>query len=259
LEGNTAFQSGDGPLVRWAYRDSSMRSYYLTSFTREKARRGPFYFFVASGDTLKELDRGPDLLLQVAFSMIISDQPEGARDALELHAEGDPANRRADYWLTWARWACGDRLAALESLRRAGIEPISRTATERPRALAAMSAGDTLGAVWMMQSAVRAAPLDPAAHGLLADLLLIRRHDDPEGAVEALAARLLAPGDPTVWKRWGMVQLDSGRYLEALRSLERCQALGDPQAVKDPEVQGWVEGLRNRVQGARLAVGDSGP
>jgi hypothetical protein len=88
---------------------------------------------------------------------------------------------------------------------------------------------------------------------------LIRQHDDPEGAVEAFAARLLAPGDATVWKRWGMVQLDRGRYLEALRSLERCQALGDPQAARDSEVQGWVEGLRGRVQGARLAVGDSGP
>ena len=259
LEGNIAFQSGDGPLIRWAYRDSRMRSYYLTSFTREKARRGPLYFFVASGDTLRELERGPDLLLDVAFSMIISDQPEGARDALELHAERDTASHRAEYWLTWARWACGDTLAALESLRRAGIEPSSRTATERPRALAAVSAGDTLGALWIMQSAVWAAPLDAAAHGLLADLLLVRQHEDPEGAVEAFAARLLAPGDPTMWKRWGMVQLDRGRYLEALRSLERCQALGDPQAAKDSEVQGWVEGLRGRVQGARLAVGDSGP
>jgi Flp pilus assembly protein TadD len=258
LEANIAFQCADGPLIRWAYRDPTLRSYYLTSFTREKARSGPLYFFVGSGDTLRELERGPDLLPRVALAMIISDKPEGARDALELHAERDAPDRSADYRMAWVSWASGDTLAALESLRRAGIEPNSRKATERPRALAAVSAGDTLGAQWIMQSAVRAAPLDAAAHGLLADLLLIRRHDDPEGAVEAFAARLLAPDDPTVWKRWGMVQLDRGRYLDAPRSLERCQALGDPQAVRDSEVQGWIDGLRGRMQGARLAVGDSG-
>ena len=90
-------------------------------------------------------------------------------------------------------------------------------------------------------------------------LLLVRQHGDPEGAVEAFAARLLAPGDPTAWRRWGTVQLDRGRYLEALRSLERCQALGDPQAARDSEVQGLIEALRDRVQGARLAIGDSAP
>ena len=259
LMANVAFQRADGPLIRWAYRDSSLHAYYLNMFTRDKVRRGPLHVFVASGDTLCELDRGDDLYLRIGFGLLVSDHPEGARDALELQAERDTANHRADYWLAWARWASGDTLAALASLRHAGIEPRSRTATERPRALAAMSAGDTLGALWIMQSAVRAAPLDAAAHALLADLLLVRQHEDPEGAVEALAARLLAPGDPTAWRRWGMVQLDRGRYLEALRSFERYQALGDPQAARDSEVQGWVEGLRGRVQGAPLAIGDSGP
>jgi hypothetical protein len=40
LVSNTAFQTADGPLLRWAYQDSSLRSHYVKFFSREKAARG---------------------------------------------------------------------------------------------------------------------------------------------------------------------------------------------------------------------------
>src|SRR5262249_9190441 len=45
IESNVAFQRGDGPLLRWAYRDASLRSYYFAEFSRQTARPGPLMFF----------------------------------------------------------------------------------------------------------------------------------------------------------------------------------------------------------------------
>src|SRR5262249_34355055 len=84
IESNVAFQRGDGPLPRRAYRDASLRSYYFAGFSRQTARPGPLMFFVGSGDTLRELPRTPDLFLRVAFGMIVSEHPTGAGDALEI-------------------------------------------------------------------------------------------------------------------------------------------------------------------------------
>src|SRR5262249_32361730 len=99
LAGNVAFQRADGPLLRWAYRDSSLRSYYLNTFSHEKVRPGPVLFFVATADSLRELEQDPELYLRLAFGMIVSDRPTGARDALAVAASRLPSDPRVDAWL----------------------------------------------------------------------------------------------------------------------------------------------------------------
>ena len=248
LKGSIAFQAADGPLVRWAYRDSSLKSYYLTSFSLDKARRGPMFFFTASGDSLHEME-GPGLLHRIAFSMLVTDQPAGARDALLLERQRDPTSRQVIYLLAWAQWAAGDTAAAVNALRAANITPDGGPVAETAQALAAVSSGDTLGAIRIIEQALERHGLDAGAHGLLADLRLMRDPDLASGAVEALAARLLAPRDPYAWRRWGMVQAHRERFLEALTSFDRYFRLGGAAVAGDQEAKAWVARIRSMVPG----------
>src|SRR5262245_27185283 len=83
------WQSGNGPLLRWAYRDSSLRSYFLNQFTRERAERGPVFFFAVEGDSLREKTTDPMLLPSFAYSMLLADHPRAAIDALDLALASD--------------------------------------------------------------------------------------------------------------------------------------------------------------------------
>ncbi len=259
LRGNIAFQVADGPFVRWAYRDTSLRSYYLNNFSLDKARRGPLFFFIGAGDSLVELEGGPDLYAQIAYGMLVSEWPPGARDALRLDLERNPSDIRANYWIAWCHLAAGDRDSAIAALGRAGYVADVGPAPERAHALELSTAGDLSGALTVMTHAVFRHALDPAAHGLLADLYLVRDPDDPAGAIEALAARLLAPEDPVAWRRWAMVQTQRQRYLEALASFERYFKLaGNARRSRGRAMggadSGGVARRRSRARGA-TAVG----
>jgi len=112
-----------------------------------------------------------------------------------------------------------------------------------------VSSGDTLGAIRIIEQALERHGLDAGAHGLLADLRLMRDPDLASGAVEALAARLLAPRDPYAWRRWGMVQAHRERFLEALTSFDRYFRLGGAAVAGDQEAKAWVARIRSMVPG----------
>ncbi len=147
LQSNVAFQRGDGPLLRWAYRDPSLKAYYLNMFSRETFREGPTFFFVGSGDTLVEMEGGDDLYLRLALGMIVSDQPNNAYDALDVAVRKHPADLRGTYWHTWVALAEGDTATARRRLaaagypagapqpgaREAAIARLARRATRRAR------------------------------------------------------------------------------------------------------------------------------
>ena len=104
-----------------------------------------------------------------------------------------------------------------------------------------------------MRDAVRRHPLDPAAHALLADLLLVHDRGDPDGMPSRrYATRVLAPSDPIAWRRWGMIQTDRQRFLEALQSFNRYFKLGGASARGDQEAQQWVTTIRGMVPGGDL-------
>lgn len=252
LRGNIAFQAGNGALIRWAYRDSSLRSYYLGSFTLEKARRGPFFVFQGSEDSLKEIAPSAELFADMALSMIASDQTNSARDVLLLERERAPSSEAATSWLAWVQWSLGERDAAFAALLRGGQNTAGDPTPEVEQALEAVSAGDTLGAIRLMEGAVRRHALDPGAHALLADLRLSHDPGDPSGTIEAYAARVLAPDRPASWRRWGMVQAHRGRYLEALRSFHRYFSLAGDAAPPDAEARRWVATIRSMLPSGAL-------
>ena len=247
LKSNVAFQRGNGPLLRWAYRDTSLRAYYLNMFSKATARPGPLLFFLGSGDTLREMDHGDDLFLRVAFGMILSDQPKGATDALDVATERQPRDARAGYWRAWTRTAIGDTSGAREWFARSGYAVGQGTPGTREAVLARLGAGDTTAALAIALDGVRAAVLDPAAHGLAADLQLMSDRRKPDAAIEAYAARVLAPSDPYAWRRWAMVQMDRERPLEALKSFAQYFRLGGAEAAADAEARALEQGLRASI------------
>jgi hypothetical protein len=105
----------------------------------------------------------------------------------------------------------------------------------------------------MMRQAVRQHALDPAAHALIADLLLVADAEDPEGPVEAFAARVLAPRDALMWRRWASVQIHRRRYLEAVKSLQTYFDLAGIAGQRDAEAQQWVTNIKRALPGGDIA------
>jgi hypothetical protein len=256
IPAQVAFQSADGPLMRWAYQDSSLHSYFLSRFDLSKARRGPVYFFAAWNDTLHELT-GLDWLNRLALSLILGDTPEPARDMLTLMVERRPGVPALHYWRAWTQWALADTQGARASLEHAGVAPVGGAAAEIARALELVAARDTTAAAALMRTAVLRYGLDAGVHGLVADLSLSRRRlgTPPTGeeVIETYAARVLAPEQPGSWRRWGVVQALGGRNEPAAASLERYLALAGPAGQGDPDIAWLMAQLKRRLPGGELA------
>jgi hypothetical protein len=221
----------------------------MSAFSRRTARAGPLFFFQDAGDTLQEMERSPDLFLRVAFGLLLNDEVQGANDALELAEATRSSDGRVPYWHAWVRFALADTAGATRLLARDGYMTTVGAAQVRDEVLKRFAAGDTLGAIAMARLATRTHAYDAGAHALLADLLLIARRHDPEGTIEALAARMLAPGDPFVWRRWAMIQLDRRRPLQSLESFRRYFDLGGASAREDAEARQLVSSIRAAVPG----------
>ncbi|HET7226760.1 MAG TPA: hypothetical protein VFK69_13710, partial [Candidatus Eisenbacteria bacterium] len=219
-------QSADGPVLRWAYRDSSLRSYYLSGFAAAHGRPGPLYLFTAHGDSLSELPMDDDELRSIVLSTMLNDDVAASRDACDRLLARHPDERQAHYWSAWLAWERGDRAGAEAELRRAGVEPTASRAPEVAAALARLAARDTAGAVALLEPAVENHPLDPNAHALLADLYVGRPQVTGGASVESFAARVLAPDDARAWWRWGYLQARNERYEQAAHSLEHALTLG---------------------------------
>jgi len=246
------FQTADGPIVRWAYRDTSLRSYYLTEFSPEKLGRGPVFFFVVEADTLRDRTDAPSLLPSVAYSMILAEKPDAARCALELAVGRAPHDPMLQYWLAWTQWANGDVEGARRSLARAGTAPNTGPAPElrwpdHPRTHA-----DTTRIVAELLEARARAGLVPETHARLAALCLALPEQKQLGVIEAFAFRCMSPGNPDAWRKWASAQLAERRYDGALRSLERYLDLGGETASRDLEVQVVMTSLRRALQGGEV-------
>jgi hypothetical protein len=231
------WQAADGPLIRWAYRDSSLRSYYLSDFTAHRARRGPFFVFVARNDSLVEQPLGQELYLTLAATQALSDHFDVARDALAIGLERDPSDPGLHYWSAWIGLALGDTAFARRELRAAGCEVAAGPSSDVAAAQRMLSSGDTLQAARVLGEAVRTHSFDPRAHALLADLVITRMPSSSPGVMEALAARVLAPRDPQAWMRWVTVQTSNSNFEEALASLDRYCELAGPGSRADVRIR----------------------
>lgn len=248
-----AWQAGDGPLVRWAYRDTSLRSYYQSDFTLARAQRGPAFFFAREGDTLREELREPDQLRLIALRVTLNDRYDTGRDLLLWLDQQRPSTVDVLYFLAWLEWANGDTLAALGHLERAGIAPGRDAAREVARAQELAAAGRVPDAIAVLSGAIPQNGLDPRLHGMLAELMMGRDPGEPQGWIEALATRALTPEDGRAWVMWGAIQAAAGRHSQAVRSLERAQTLGIPDPARAIQVRQMLTELRRMVPGGDLA------
>jgi len=242
----SGWQAADGPLVRWAYRDPTLRSYYFNEFTAEKGRRGPLFFFVESGDSLVEQPGRAYGLQRLALGEIVSDHARPAFDALGLAIEDRPADRELHYWRAWLALALGYRDTTARELLAAGFTPDPGPAADHAEILRRLGARDTVGATALLVPAMQHHALDPRLHALVAGIRLARSRV-PGGTtiMEILAHRLLAPGDPEAWRRWAHAQFDTNRPAEARASLVRYIALAEKSGGVDAGERAFMASLGN--------------
>lgn len=247
------FQTADGPVVRWVYRDPTLRSHYVSEFSEDKLGRGDVLFFVVEGDTLHDRTGDRRMLSSVAYSLILGGKPSAASKAIELALQpGDEP--MLHYWNAWTQWAAGDTAAAVASLRSAGTRPhvdadARRLTGERPR-----SRADSLRLIDRLLDAVAGAALTPEYHARLAALCLPRSERRQSGVIEAYAFLTLKPAEPDAWRKWAAAQLAENFPDAALRTLERYLAIGGEAARRDAEAQRVMAALRHQASAARVAA-----
>jgi len=248
-----SWQAADGPLVRWAYRDSSLRSYYFGDFTLARARRGDVFVLTARNDSLVLAPDPVQGLQQIASGQLLSERFNVAHAAITRALDFAPANAGLHYWRAWVAWAAGDTSGTAADLRAGGCDVRAGSDPGLDEARQRIAAGDARGAVDALSVAIRRHPLDAGVHAALADLLLQVAPQASGGAIEALAARVLAPRDPTAWRRWSREQVANGHVTEAYASLARCIELersSDPRVAAD-RLQ--LERLRAALPGGSVA------
>jgi hypothetical protein len=223
----SGFQAGDGPLLRWAYHDTSLRSHFLLDFDPLAMKRGPTLAFVVphGEDSLVEFPLAGARLHSFALTATASLRPRLALDILELPAAQD-TGAFLPYWRGWLRLALGDSAGAYRDLRAASMTLRGPPTPEVAEAMERLAAGDSARAAQLALQAVRTHALDPEAHGLLGGLLVNVEQMRMSAAVEAFAAVQLAPDAPRGWWLLGFVQMRAARYREARASIERYLALG---------------------------------
>ena len=248
-------QTADGPVLRWAYRDTSLRSYFLSSFAAAAGRTGPRLLFQADGDSLIERPLTTEMLGSVALSLLLADDVAGARAADEevLRLAPGYAGPRALH--AWLQYAGGDTATARVELRQLGMIP-DPGPSNIDAAVARIAHGDTLGAVGLAQREVQAHALDPVAHALLADILVSAPSIDPGNAtVEAYAARVLQPdASRHVW-RWGFLQATNRHEEQAAATLRTFLRMGgDADDVQSARM--LLADIERRLPGGDIARGE---
>jgi hypothetical protein len=252
LPAYVGWQAADGPLVRWAYRDSSLRSYFLASLTMERVRRGPAFFFTATRDSLIEVLPEHVSFRNVGMIMLLDGKDEAAREAWRLHVEAHPDDREARYWLGMSVALAGDA-AGVRLLEAVGVSLEPGPAPEVQAALRVIATGDTLRAWQLCLDGVARHGGDPGVHALLADISLSRATTEAMGIFEAWLVHRMAPDDLPSMRRWAGVLVRQNRFERGVRLLERYLAAGGEDPETDAAIRGWLADTRRRLPGGDLA------
>jgi len=238
-----ALQAGDGPLVRWVYRDSTLRSFYFSQFRVPDPGTAIYVIHYEDG-RLTDI-QGPTLFGDIGGAMVEIDRLDVARDAFRFAESREPASAQLiRSWLPWVERALAD------SSRGAGpVDPAHASELVVIRTI--LAGGDSATAYARLKAYVARAPEDPAGHGLIADIAMnapsLRRY----AVYQAFVARTLAPRDPSTWRRWAILLAVRGRQEPALAAIGKMRALaGD---VRDPEIDRLEAALRAHLPGGAIA------
>jgi hypothetical protein len=250
-----AVQVADGPFVRSVYRDSSLRSYFLSAISREHLARGPWkmFFYESKSGRMVDNTNSPGVLLSTALGMILNDRPEAARAALDAaHALGPP-DRALDYVTGLVAFERGDSAAAAESFLRAGLNPVRGGSDVLRQVDVALARADTMTAAELLRRGTSVYSYEAKLHAKYSDVLLGRPSTRPDGQLEAYAARVLDPSDGLSWRRWGYVLANQNRHPEALSAFERYARLAPAAAAADERTREAVAILKRMLPGGDIA------
>jgi hypothetical protein len=190
----------------------------------------------------------------LALNMILDDHPASALDAMRVLDESQGLARFERYMTAWLEVDAGRPDSARSQLKALGNGIDPSPAPETAEALRMVNArGDTMRAIALLSQGLRLHPFDPAAHGLLSDLLMIQHMMLPTAQIEAYAARVIAPQVPWNWRRWAAVQLATQRTRQAALSLDRYFELAGDEANGDAEARYWRAQLQRVLPGGDLA------
>lgn len=230
-----SFQVADGPLVRGVYRDSTLLGYYLSQFTHERMARGPWRVFFFDQPTGRLIDRTHErgVFMSTALGQVMNGRLDIAEAALEAARENGETALGCAYLSGLVALDRGDRARA-DTLFGGG-RPAQRgdASGALRRARAQLAGRDSLGALLSVEQGLRDNVYDPEVHALCADLMLRDVRYTVDGQVEAYAARLLAPGSATAWRRWAFVLAEENRQDQSIAALDRYFQLDSLAAVHD--------------------------
>jgi hypothetical protein len=227
------WQSGDGALVRWAYRDSSLRAYYVSGFTRERAARGPYYFFITQNDSVTEMKNHEALLQDLWYTRFISRDWTHALDLLQIDSTQTDRPGLTYLWLAWTEFALGDTARAFPVLRGQELNPARGPSPELSTIDAALAARDTSDALRILAGALARHALDAKLHDRLSDILILKPNGLFLGGLESSLTTVLDSSDARAWHRLAIVQLLGNGPYDAKRSMDHYFALGGSAARAD--------------------------
>ena len=218
-----AFQVADGPLIRGVYRDSTLRGYYLSQFTRDRMDRGPWRVFFFDQPTGRLIDRthSRGVFISSALGQILNgrlDVAEAALEAARINGEDDMGR---PYLAGVVALGLGERARAIQLFEAAGFRTTGGGSAALRVARRELADHDSVGAIQTVRAALRQDVMNADVHSLASDLMLSRPESLSEGQVEAFVAQKLAPDSPSAWRRWGFVLAYENRHPEGIAALDR--------------------------------------
>jgi hypothetical protein len=249
------FQVGDGPLMRGAYRDTSLRAYYLSDFSEARATRGPCYFIYYDRMTgrLKDHTGDPQMLLRIAVGETMSLHPRVAKAALDLRLKSNPNELLAQYLSGLVAADLGETARADSFFAAAGMHHDGSADADIQKAHARVAGRDTSGAIKTLTDARTRHVRDARLHSELAELFSKRDDTSTDAAIEAYAARVLDPQLARAWRRWALCELATERRIEARAAFEHYLAIEPSAATADTEVVRLYRNLLRELPGGDLA------
>lgn len=248
VPGAIAWQTTDGPYVRWAYRDSTLRSYYLSELTDDRLNRGPVYLFIAEGDTLRNVSEDGAILWGQAFRAALQGDLAASRGYLKYAVGHGQAQALSIYLLAWALEGSRDHDAARTALAMINMPP-SEAPGDGSVGPEVPQPRDSSEALALAERRVARDPWSAAAHAALADLYIHDRASGQRAMIEAYAARVLAPSDAWNWRRWAYTQAAWGEAIGALHSIDRYRQLSRGHPIADPGADRLEAALRRIEKG----------
>lgn len=247
-------QTADGPVVRGVYRDSSLRSYFLSELTRAKMSRGParFVFFNPVTKVFEDQSRDSMLFVRVALGHLLTGDEKAAREALEVGHERGQTSATSEYLAAFMAMDAGDHDAAAERFAAAGCRVDAHGDEVLVQAHGRLAAQDSVGAIQALALGIMQHATDVRLHELMADLQLSLNERRQNAAMEAYACRVLEPRDGLAWRRWAYALYWQNRYAQAKDALERYYQLAPQLASRDADAEAMRVELPRMLPGGDL-------